>query len=480
MSGEESDRAKVPATQGKSQVDDPGEGKARQSRGPVGGHLGGAQKPSPMSPELRRIAEKAREDRKLQFTSLAHLLTVEALESAWKALEKRSSAGIDGVTAAEYEQDLRGHLERLHARLRTGQYVAPPVRRSYVPKEGAGLRPIGIPTIEDKIVQAAVARILSAIYEQDFLPCSYGFRPGRSAHDALAALDQAIFRGQVNYVLDMDLHAFFDELDKGVLRRFLEHRVKDRTLLRLIAKWLHAGVLEAGVVYHPETGTPQGGVISPILANVYLHYALDLWAEKVMRRQLRGEFSITRYADDVVCAFQYRDDAARFAAALRERLGKFGLRLNEAKTRLIEFGRFAAERAARRNQKPETFDFLGFTHICGVSRKGRFKILRQTASRRLRRAISRVVGWCREHRHLPVPVQWRYLCSVLRGHYQYYGVTGNFRSLKGFRLQLRRAWRKWLDRRSQRGRMSWERFWAVLQRHPLPAVWLPHSVYRLA
>jgi len=442
--------------------------------------MGGAQKPRTMSPELQRIAEKARGDRKLQFTSLAHLLTVEALEAAWKALKRRSSAGIDGVTAAEYEQDLRGHLERLHERLRAGQYVAPPVRRSYVPKEGAGLRPIGIPTIEDKIVQAAVARILSAIYEQDFRPCSYGFRPGRSAHDALAALDQAIFRGRVNYVLDADIHAFFDELDKGALRMFLEHRVKDRSLLRLVAKWLHAGVLEDGVVFHPETGTPQGGVVSPILANVYLHYALDLWAEKVMRRQLRGEFYMTRYADDVVFAFQYRDDAARFAEALRGRLGRFGLRLNEAKTRLIEFGRFAAGTAARRNQKPETFDFLGLTHICGVSRKGRFKILRQTASKRLRRAISRVAAWCREHRHLAVPVQWRYLCSVLRGHYQYYGVTGNLRSLKCFHLQLRRAWRKWLDRRSQRGRMSWERFRAVLQRHPLPAAWLPHSVFRLA
>jgi RNA-directed DNA polymerase len=480
MSMEESDRAGVPGTQGKSQVGDPGEGKARQSRGPTGGHMGGAQKPSTMSPELRRIAEKASEDHRMQFTSLAHLLTVEALEAAWKALKKRSSAGIDGVTAAEYERDLRGNLGRLHERLRAGQYVAPPVRRSYVPKEGDALRPIGIPTIEDKIVQAAVARILSAIYEQDFLPCSYGFRPGRSAHDALAALDEAIFRGRVSYVLDADISAFFDSMDKGVLRRFLEHRVKDRSLLRLIAKWLHAGVLEDGVVYHPETGTPQGGVISPILANVYLHYALDLWAEKVLRRQLRGEFYMVRYADDVVFAFQYQDDATRFAEALRERLGKFGLRLNEAKTRLIEFGRFAAVSATRRNQKPETFDFLGLTHICGTSRTGRFMVLRRTASKRLRRAISRVAAWCRVYRHLAVPVQWRYLCSVLRGHYQYYGVTGNVRSLKRFRLHLARAWRKWLNRRSQRGRMSWERFVAVLRQHPLPAAWLPHSVYRLA
>jgi len=442
--------------------------------------MDGAQKPRAMSPELRRIAAKAREDRKLQFTSLAHLLTVEALEAAWRALKKRSSAGIDGVTAVEYERDLRGNLERLHERLRAGQYVAPPVRRSYVPKEGAALRPIGVPTIQDKIVQAAVARILSAIYEQDFRPCSYGFRPGRSAHDALAALDHAIFRGRVNFVLDADLSAFFDELDQGVLRRFLEHRVKDRSLLRLVAKWLHAGVFEDGVVSHPDTGTPQGGVISPILANVYLHYALDLWAEKVMRQQLRGEFYMVRYADDVVFAFQYQDDAARFAEALRERLGKFGLRLNEAKTRLIEFGRFAAGNAARRNQKPETVDFLGLTHICGTSRTGRFTVLRRTAAKRFRRAISRVAVWCRANRHLAVPVQWQYLCSVLRGHYQYYGVTGNLGSLRRFRQRLTRTWRKWLNRRSQRGRMPWERFLAVLQRYPLPVAWLPHSVYRLA
>ena len=480
MSVGESDRAGVLVTPGKSQEGDPGEGKARQGRAMSGGHMSGAQKPRTMSPELRRIAEKAREDHRRQFTSLAHLLTVEALEAAWKALKKRRSAGVDGVTAAEYERDLRRNLERLHERLRAGQYVAPPVRRSYVPKEGGALRPIGVPTIEDKIVQAAVARILSAIYEQDFLPCSYGFRPGRSTHDALDALELATFRGKVNWVFDADISAFFDSLDKGVLRRFLEHRVKDRSVLRLIAKWLHAGVLEDGVIYHPETGTPQGGVISPILANVYLHYALDLWAAKVMRRQLRGEFYMVRYADDVVFAFQYQDDATRFADALRERLGKFGLRLNEAKSRLLEFGRFAEERAARRNQKPETFDFLGLTYICGRSRTGRFMVRRRTASGRLRRAISRVAEWCREHRHLPVGVQWRYLCSLLRGHFQYYGVTGNFRSLEGFRQQLTRAWRKWLNRRSQRGRMSWERFAAVLLRYPLPAAWVPHSVYRLA
>lgn len=442
--------------------------------------MSGAPKPIGMSPELRRIAERAQRDRKTQFTSLAHLLTVEALEEAWAALKKRSSVGIDGVTAQEYERDLRGNLERLHARLRAGQYMAPPVRRAYVPKEGGASRPIGVPTIEDKIVQAAVARILSAIYEADFLPCSYGFRPRRSAHQALDALDQAIFRGKVSWVLEMDLSTFFDSMDHGVLRMFVEHRVRDRSLLRLIAKWLHAGVFEAGVVYHPVTGTPQGGVISPILANVYLHYALDLWAEKVMRPKLQGEFYMVRYADDVVFAFQYQADAEGFATALRGRLGKFGLQVNEAKTRLIEFGRFAANHAAGQNRKPATFDFLGFTHSCGRTRTGQFKVNRRTAATRLRRAITRVTAWCRGHRHLPVPDQWRYLCSVLRGHYQYYGLTGNIASLKSFRAALRRGWRQWLDRRSQRGRMSWGRFGQLLLRHPLPAAWLPHSVYRRA
>jgi RNA-directed DNA polymerase len=442
--------------------------------------MSGAPKPIVMSPALRRIAERAQRDRTTQFTSLAHLLTAEALEEAWKALKRRSSAGIDGVTAQEYERDLRGNLERLHGRLRAGQYVAPPVRRAYGPKEGGASRPIGVPTIEDKIVQAAVARILSAIYEADFLQGSYGFRPGRSAHQALEALTTAVFRGRVSWVLEVDIRTFFDSMDHGVLRMLLEHRVRDRSLLRLIAKWLHAGVLEEGVVYHPATGTPQGGVISPMLANVYLHYALDLWAEKVMRPKLKGEFYMVRYADDVVFAFQYQADAEGFATALRGRLGKFGLQVNEAKTRLIEFGRFAANHLARQNRKPATFDFLGFTHSCGRTRTGGFKVNRRTAATRLRRAITRVTAWCREHRHRPVPEQWRHLCSALRGHYQYYGLTGNIASLKSFLAALKQVWRKWLDRRSQRGRMSWARFGQLLLRHPLPAAWVPHSVYRRA
>jgi RNA-directed DNA polymerase len=440
--------------------------------------MSGAQKPVLMSQALQRVAEKARREPMTQFTSLAHLVTVEALEEAFRALKKRASPGFDGVTVEEYGRDLRSNLERLHERLRTGRYIAPPVKRTYVPKEGGKRRPIGIPTIEDKVVQSAVARVLSAIYEQLFLDFSYGFRPGRNPHQALDALEEALFRGEVNYVLDVDLRTFFDSMDHGVLRAFVERRVKDRSLLRLIAKWLKAGVLEDGGITHPNTGTPQGGVISPLLANVYLHYVLDVWADKVARQHMRGQFHVVRYADDVVFGFEYRDDAERFAKALRGRLAKYKLALNEDKTRLIEFGRRALVQAERRGQKPDTFDFLGFTHISARSRKGKITVLRQTAAKRLRGAIGRVSAWCQRNRHRPVPDQRLRLSSVLRGHYQYYGLTGNIRSLKRFHRRVLHLWRKWLDRRSQRGRMSWERFAELLQSLPLPAPWLPHSVYR--
>ena len=442
--------------------------------------MSAAQKPVLMSQPFRRVAEKARREPKTQFTSLAHLVTVEVLEEAFRTLKKRASPGFDGVTVEEYGRNLRPNLERLHERLRAGQYMAPSVKRTYVPKEGGKQRPIGIPTIEDKVVQSAVARVLSAIYEQLFLGFSYGFRPGRNPHQALEALDQALFRGEVNYVLDVDLRTFFDSMDHGVLRAFVERRMKDRSLLRLIAKWLKAGVLEDGEITHPNTGTPQGGVISPLLANIYLHYVLDIWADKVARRHLRGRFHVVRYADDVVFGFEYRDDAERFAKALRGRLAKYKLSLNEDKTRLIEFGRQALVQAERWGQKPDTFDFLGFTHISARSRKGRFVVLRQTAAKRLRGATSRVSEWCQRNRHRPVPEQRLHLSSVLRGHYQYYGLTGNLRSLARFHYRLKRIWRKWLDRRSQRGRMSWERFAELLQSQPLPAPWLPHSRYRHA
>jgi group II intron reverse transcriptase/maturase len=395
-------------------------------------------------------------------------MEVEALRQAWRSLQKKRSTGIDGVTAKEYEQGLEGNLRDLHRRLVAKRYRPQPVKRVYVPKENGKRRPIGIPTVEDKIVQAAVREILEAIYEQDFYGASYGFRPGRSQHQALAALDNAIFRGKVSYVLDADISAFYDSLDFKVMMDLLRIRIKDRSMLRLIDLWLHAGVMEDGVRTYPETGSPQGAVISPLLSNVYLHYVLDDWVEKVVRPRMRGEMHLIRYADDAVFCFQYRDDAERVRKALEGRLAKHGLKLNAEKTKLIEFGRFAEANAHRRGGRPETFDFLGFTHICGKSRKGKFLVQRKTAAKRLRRSMKRVAEWCRDNRHLPMEEQHQQMSAKLRGHYNYYGLTGNLRSLKRMAWHARRTWKKWLDRRSQRGRMPWQRFEEVLARYPLP------------
>jgi group II intron reverse transcriptase/maturase len=421
-----------------------------------------------MTQSLRRLARKAKEEPQLQFTAIAHLLTQEVYWAAWRRLRKGASTGVDGVTTAAYAANLAENLRALQARVKAKEYRPQPVRRVSIPKEGGESRPIGIPTLEDKLVQGAVRIVLEAVYEQDFQPCSFGFRPGRSPQQALAALEQALLRQKVSYVLDIDIRRFFDTMDHGHLLRFVQHRVKDRSLLRLLRGWLRAGVLEAGQVAASETGTPQGGVISPLLANIYLHYVLDLWAERRMRKALRGDLVLVRYADDVVAGFQYREDAEAFQRALATRLAQFGLVLNAAKTRLLEFGRFARERAARHGRKPETFDFLGFTHICGRSRLGRFRVRRKTSRKRLRRFLTATGQWCKVNRHVPVRDQWAILCGKLRGHYQYYGVAGNRDALQVVYERVVRAWRQWLNRRSQRARMHWQRFTALLRRYPLP------------
>ena len=444
------------------------EGRGRQSSASGAQRMAGTQRPSPMSQSLPRLARKAKEEPQTQFTALAHLLTEEVYWAAWRRLKKGASTGVDGVTATAYAATLGANLRALQARVKAKQYRPQPVRRLAIPKEGGQWRPIGIPVLEDKLVQGAVRLVLEAIYEQDFLPCSYGFRAQRAPHQALAALDQALRRRKVSYVLDIDIRRFFDTMDHAILLRFVRHRVKDRSILRLLRRWLCAGVLEAGSVVPTETGTPQGGVISPLLANIYLHYVLDLWAERRMRRALRGEMVLVRYADDAVVGFQYRDDAERFQCALAVRLAQFGLTLNGAKTRLLEFGRFAAERAARRGRKPATFDFLGFTHICGRSRRGAFQVRRKTSKPRLRRFVTATWRWCKANRHVPVPVQWAILCGKLRGHYQYYGVAGNRNALQGVYERAVRAWRQWLNGRSQRARMHWGHFTALLRRYPLP------------
>ncbi len=386
-----------------------------------------------MSTGLDRIAELAREQKDLQFTSIAHLLTVAALERAWTSLRKDASAGVDGVTYAEYGVHVREKLQQLHDRLKSGQYRAQPLRRVYIPKEAGGQRPISIPALEDKIVQRAVLDVLNAIYEQDFLGCSYGFRPGRNARQALDEIGRMICQRPTQYVLEADICAYFDTIVRKELMELIEKRVRDGSILRLIGKWINVGVLEDGRLLNTQTGVGQGQVISPLLANIYLHYVLDEWFEDVVRPRLRGQAYEIRYADDFVFCFQYREDAEEVLAALRQRFEQYGLTLHPDKTRLLEFGRDAlAKWEAKAGPKPGTFDFLGFTHICRRSRRGHFTIHVRTMRKRLRRSLIRVSAWCQRHRHDPLTAQWRTLNAILRGHYQYYGRPTNYPSLWKF------------------------------------------------
>jgi len=428
-----------------------------------------------MSTELERISELAKQDHAQQFTSLAHLLTVETLGEAYHRLRKDASPGVDGVTAQEYEQDLAGNLQALHRRLREGRYRAQPVRRVYIEQDGKR-RPLGIPALEDKIVQRAVVSILDAIYEQDFLPCSFGYRPGRGAQDALNEVFRAIVVGKVNYVLEVDIKGYFQNIVHEHLMAFLQQRIKDSSLLRLIGKWLHAGILEEGRLLPVTKGTSQGAVISPILANVYLHYVLDEWMETVVKPRMRGEIHLIRYADDLITCFQHREDAERVAGVLRKRFAKYGLELHEEKTRLIAFGRFAEEDLRRQGQnKPPTFDFLGFTHIGVRGRNGKFTVHVRTARKRMRRAMKRMAEWCRDHRHWSLPDQHRALSRALLGHYAYYGRVSNSPSLATFFNFTKRTWLKWLRRRSQRRCLSWTKYNNLLRRYSLPR---PHVTQR--
>ena len=404
----------------------------------------------------------------MRFTALLHHVTVDRLRTAYRALEPEAAPGVDGVTWRDYGEDLEANLRDLHDRVQRGAYRARPTRRAYIPKPDGRLRPLGVAALEDKLLQRALVEVLNAIYEQDFLRFSYGFRPGRSAHDALDALSAAITRKKVNWVLDADIRDFFTGLDQGWLEKFLEHRIADRRVLRLIHKWLRAGVIEDGAWSSTKAGTAQGASASPLLANVYLHYVFDLWADHWRRRHARGDVIFVRFADDWVAGFQHRDDAVRFLAELRERFAKFALELAAEKTRLIEFGRFAAERrASRGRRKPETFEYLGFTHICAKDRHGRFKLKRITSGKRMRRKLGEVKTELRRRRHLPIPEQGRWLASVLRGHYQYYAVPDNIAALTSFRYHVTGYWIRALRRRSQRHRMTLERMQRLVER------WLP-------
>ncbi len=446
---------------------------AGEERGPAMGNTAGETRPgrsagSGVSSELGRVRQVAQRDKEARFTALLHHVSLERLVMAYWDLSPKAAPGVDGVTWADYGQDLVANLRDLHDRVHSGRYRASPSRRAYIPKADGRQRPLGIATLEDKILQRAVVEVLNAVYEADFLGFSYGFRPGRGPHQALDALTAGIYRKKVNWVLDADIRDFFGQLDRDWLRKFLGHRIADKRVLRLVDKWLGAGVIEDGTWTQSEKGSPQGASVSPLLANVYLHYVLDLWADWWRKRHAHGDVIIVRFADDFIVGFEHQEDAEAFLAGLRERSAKFGLDLHPDKTRLIEFGRRAArDRAARGDGKPETFQFLGFTHICATSRGGRFWIRRKTDSKRMRAKLKQAKAEIMRRRHLPVPDQGRWLASVVRGHQAYYGVPGNYDAVHAFRTQVTRHWHRALSRRSQKGQVTWTRMNRLVTR------WLP-------
>jgi len=431
-----------------------------------------------MATGLERIAAKARDEPKLRFTSLAHHITGERVWANLQQIPNHSAPGVDGQTVTEAKEDFAVWIELMREAVHRQGYPAPPIRRVYIPKPGKQeKRPLGVPCVSDRALQRSTAEVLSAIYEQDFLSCSFGGRPGLGAHQALATLNEVIAGGKVGWVLEADLKNFFGSLDHGWLLRFVEHRVGDPRLISLIRRWLKAGILEDGEIHPNEEGTPQGGSISVMLSNVYLHYVLDLWFERVVKSRLRGEAYLVRYIDDFVVCFQYREDALRVQEALRKRLGKFGLTLEPSKTKLVEFGRFAHRHAPKRGRKrPETIYFLGFTLYCTRNRKGNFKVGMRTEKSRLQRSLSHLRDLMRRMRHLPVREQVINLNRVLRGHYAYYGIAGNFRALQKVHRFVERYWHKMLCSRSRKGHITWEVFHRIKARFPLqrPKLFLPY------
>ena len=417
---------------------------------------------------LERIRIAARERKKERFTALFHHISIDLLEEAFYELKENAAPGVDRLRWTDYEADLERKLEDLHERVQRGAYRALPSRRVYIPKPDGRQRPLAVAALEDKIVQRAVVALLNAIYEQDFLGISYGFRPGRGTHDALDALCVGIDSRKVSWILDADIRSFFDEISQEWLTRFVEHRIGDRRIIRLIQKWLKAGVLEDGIVTVGDRGTGQGTVISPLLANIYLHYALDLWAVRWRRREATGDMIIVRYADDFIVGFQHESDARCFLDEMRERLREFALSLHPEKTRLIEFGRFAAERRKRRGLgKPETFNFLGFTFICGKTRAGKFQLQRKTRRDRMRTKLRMIKEEMWRRMHQPIPIQGKWLWHVVRGYFNYHAVPTNFRALVAFRTEIAKRWHRVLTRRSERTTLNWERMKRLI------GEWLP-------
>ncbi len=449
------------------------EGRTGTKRNPHEPATSETQSSGRVSNGLAGIREAAGRDKDLRFTALLHHVTPELLRTSYFSLKRDAAAGTDGLTWQEYGEGLEGRLRDLHDRVQSGRYRAKPSKRIWIPKADGRMRPIGIASLEDKVVQHATVRILNQIYETDFLGCSYGFRPGRSQHNALDALWVGLTQRKVGWVLDADIRSFFDTLDHGWIMKFLAHRIGDRRMLRLVAKWLRAGVSEEGKRSRTTVGTPQGAVISPLLANIYLHYALDLWARRWRRREARGEVIIVRYADDFVMGFQHREEAERFLEALKERFAEFGPEVHEEKTRLIEFGRFAAKNRAERGEgKPETFDFLGFTHICARGKTpGSFSVRRKSAAKRVRAKLKEIRDELMNRRSLPAAEQGRWLKSVVQGFFNYHAVPGNRSVLDVFRTQVTRAWLRALRRRSQKSmHLSWERVRKLIR------TWMPKLV----
>lgn len=436
----------------------------------------GISRPETVYTGQRRIAELAKQSPQMSFTSLNRHLTIDWLREAYRLTRKDGAAGIDDQTAVDYARKLEENLQLLANRAHDGTYFAPPVKRALIPKgSGSGeLRPIGIPTFEDKLLQRAVVMLLEPLYEQDFLPCSYGFRPGRSQHQCLDDLSNAIVRMGGGWILEVDIRKFFDTLDLTHLRELLARRVNDGVVTRLIHKWLKAGVMDKGELTFPESGCPQGGVVSPLASNVYLHYVLDLWFENEVKPRLRGKAFLYRWADDFIVLLQYKADAERILEVLPKRFEKYGLAVHPDKTRLTDFVN-PTDWHGRGSGNPGSFNFLGFSFYWGKTRKGKWSPRQTTAKDRLKRGIKTIHEWCRNNRHLPVAEQRQALNAKMRGHYQYYGVTGNNERLEHFYRAVHRAWRYWLDRRSNNARMVWERFYRLAARYPLVRPFIAHA-----
>jgi RNA-directed DNA polymerase len=434
--------------------------------------MDGAKTSANVSTGLARVRERARRDPHGRMLSLSHHIDVEALRRAYHRIRRDAAVGVDGVTVEEYGRDLERKLGDLHGRMKAMKYRHQPIRRVHIPKANGKTRPIGVSTTEDKIVQGALRELLEAIYEQDFLECSYGFRPGRSAHDAIQALNRSIGRGEASFILEADIESFFDSVDRPKLREVLGERIGDKSLMRLVGKCLHVGVLDGAEFHTPEEGTAQGSILSPLLGNIYLHHAVDVWYEREVKPRMRGRSCLVRYADDLVFGFERRDDAERVMEVLGKRLARYGLRLATDKTRMLDFRRPPDDQQGGKG--PSTFDFLGFTHYWRRSRQGKWHQAWKTRKKSLHKAIVALQDWCRNNRHLPIPVQHAALARRILGHFNYFGVNGNTKALSLILYRVGRAWRDWLRRRSQRTRMTWERFNRMLREMPFPKV----RVYR--